>query len=87
MKNLLLSFAATLVLNACSTQTVGRSAYVGEETRGIKALAPAEVDGLLGGKGLGFARSAELNGYPGPAHVLELSDELALSAEQISETR
>ena len=31
---------------------------------------------------MGLALAAELNGYPGPAHVLELSEKLALSAAQ-----
>jgi len=35
---------------------------------------------------MGFARSAELNGYPGPAHVLELAADLVLSPEQVART-
>jgi Spy/CpxP family protein refolding chaperone len=31
---------------------------------------------------MGLALAAELNGYPGPLHVLELADQLGLSAEQ-----
>ena len=31
---------------------------------------------------MGFARAAELNGYPGPLHVLELAEDLDLSAAQ-----
>ena len=50
--------------------------------RDIKALAPAEVEALLLGEGMGFALAAELNGYPGPKHVLELADSLALTAPQ-----
>jgi Spy/CpxP family protein refolding chaperone len=49
---------------------------------GARALAPTEIDDLLAGRGAGMAMSAELHGYPGPAHVLELADQLALSAEQ-----
>lgn len=62
------------------------SPYAGEEARAIKSLSEAEIDGLLSGKGMGYAKAAELNGYPGPAHVLELSEELSLSADQRSET-
>jgi hypothetical protein len=58
------------------------SPYAGEERRDIKALSAQEVQALLGGRGMGFAKAAELNGYPGPAHVLELGGELSLSAEQ-----
>ena len=63
------------------------SPYAGQETRAIKALSPQEIESLLGGKGMGFAKSAELNGYPGPAHVLELGDALALTPEQWESTR
>lgn len=41
-----------------------------------------EVDDLLNGRGAGFARTAELNGYAGPRHVLDMGDHLTLSAEQ-----
>lgn len=56
--------------------------YAGQEQRAIKALAPEEVDGYLAGRGLGLAKAAELNGYPGPMHVLELADRLQLSSQQ-----
>lgn len=60
------------------------SPYAGQEAREIKALAPERVAGLLSGDGVGYAKAAELNGIPGPRHVLDLSDELALTAEQRS---
>jgi uncharacterized membrane protein len=63
------------------------SAYAGQEQRDIKALSPQEVRSLLEGRGMGFAKSAELNGYPGPAHVLELAGELALNDIQRRRTR
>ena len=31
---------------------------------------------------MGLALPSEMNGYPGPVHVLELADQLQLSAEQ-----
>jgi Spy/CpxP family protein refolding chaperone len=39
---------------------------------------------LRAGRGMGLALAAELNGYPGPAHVLELADRLGLTPEQRS---
>ena len=36
---------------------------------------------------MGFAKAAELNGHPGPAHVLAMADQLQLSPEQLSQTR
>ena len=53
----------------------------------IKSLSQQEVGALLSGAGSGFARAAELNGYPGPMHVLDLADRLALSAEQRAATQ
>ena len=52
------------------------------ETRPIKALSDQQVADLKAGRGMGLALAAELNGYPGPAHVLELSDKLGLTVEQ-----
>ncbi len=66
--------------------TFAASPYVGEQLRSIKALSDQEVGDYLTGKGMGFAKAAELNGYPGPAHVLELADELALSPLQKAST-
>jgi Spy/CpxP family protein refolding chaperone len=62
------------------------SPYVGEQTRSLKALSEQEVAEYLTGKGMGLAKAAELNGYPGPAHVLELADQLALSPTQKDRT-
>lgn len=41
-----------------------------------------EAAGLAEGRGLGMARPAETNRYPGPLHVLELADALGLDAAQ-----
>lgn len=60
----------------------GHSPYAGMENRTIKALSQEDVDGLLAGEGLGFALAAELNGLPGPKHVLELQEGLGLSPAQ-----
>lgn len=58
------------------------SPYAGEESRGIKAISERRLAGYLSGAGMGFAKAAELNHYPGPKHVLELAGELQLSGEQ-----
>ena len=60
--------------------------YAGLETREIKSLSADEFKGLKEGKGLGYALSAELNGYPGPRHVLELAEKLKLTPEQKTQT-
>jgi Spy/CpxP family protein refolding chaperone len=56
--------------------------YAGLQSRDIKALSPEEERGLLEGQGMRLALAAELNGYPGPAHVLEHADSLQLRPEQ-----
>ena len=63
------------------------SPYAGEQLRGIKALSERDIAELQSGHGMGLAKSAELNGYPGPAHVLELAGPLALTAEQREATK
>jgi hypothetical protein len=61
--------------------------YAGMQTRAIKALSEQQVGDLRAGRGMGLAFAAELNGYPGPAHVLELAGKLGLSPEQQSEVQ
>jgi hypothetical protein len=56
--------------------------YSGEQQREIKALSAEEVKQYLSGAGMGYAKAAELNRFPGPGHVLELADKLGLTAEQ-----
>jgi Spy/CpxP family protein refolding chaperone len=56
--------------------------YAGQQARSIKALSAAQTADLLAGKGMEQAKAAELNGYPGPMHVLELAGPLALSTAQ-----
>ncbi len=58
------------------------ASYAGQEQREIKALSPEEIKDYLAGKGMGLAKAAELNCYPGPAHVLELAEKLQLDAQQ-----
>jgi len=41
----------------------------------------------LNGEGMGFARQAELNHYPGPRHVLDNANKLQLSSDQLSKTQ
>ena len=60
----------------------GSSPYAGEEGRAIKALSSDDIAALRNGEGMGMAKAAELNGYPGPAHVLALADQLKLAPPQ-----
>jgi Spy/CpxP family protein refolding chaperone len=61
--------------------------YAGMQTRSVKALSEQQVADLQTGRGIGLALAAELNGYPGPSHVLELADKLNLSADQRTSVR
>ena len=58
------------------------SPYAGMASRTIKALSDEQIRQYTEGAGMGFAIAAELNGYPGPKHILELADALKLTAEQ-----
>lgn len=58
------------------------SPYAGMQVREIKSLSEDDLSQLRRGAGWRLALPAELNGMPGPAHVLELKDELSLTAEQ-----
>jgi Spy/CpxP family protein refolding chaperone len=56
--------------------------YAGQQAREVASLSAQELDDLVAGRGMGLAKSAELNGHPGPAHVLELAEQLRLTPEQ-----
>lgn len=63
----------------------GHSSYAGQEKRAIKSLSADDIAELQRGGGWGLAKAAELNGVPGPLHLLELKDQIPLSAAQIKE--
>jgi hypothetical protein len=73
-----------LLLGGAVLAAAAPSPYSGHQTREIKALSSNDIADLVAGRGMGLAKAGELNGYPGPAHVLELSDQLGLTAEQRS---
>ncbi len=58
------------------------SPYTGLEQRPIKALSAKEVAAYAEGAGMSLALPAELNGYPGPRHVLDNAGALGLSQGQ-----
>lgn len=80
-----LTIAAALILTA--TAATAQEPYAGMQNRPIKALSEQQVADLGAGRGMGLALAAELNGYPGPSHVLELADKLELSADQRTRIR
>ena len=78
-----------LVMTAVSSVAFGQGhhPYAGLEQRAVKALSEQQIADLKAGRGMGLALPAELNGYPGPSHVLENADALGLSAEQREHTK
>jgi hypothetical protein len=85
VKTLVLGVIMSVVAVAAAAHT--ESPYVGQETRDIKALSPQDIDAYLHGRGLGYTKADELNRYPGSRHVLDLANELALTPEQMRQTR
>ena len=64
-------------------EPVYTSKYAGQEHRTIKSLSEQDIEELKSGAGWGLAKAAELNGVPGPAHLLEMKDEIQLTSDQI----
>lgn len=59
--------------------------YAGQQNRAITSLSADDQKALANGEGWGLAKPAELNGAPGPAHLLELADKIGLSTEQVQQ--
>ena len=85
-KFMLLRIVVLLMLLAMGASAEHESQNINQERRPIKALSAENIQGLESGAGMGLAKAAELNHYPGPRHVLDLSAELELSPEQINQS-
>lgn len=83
LKRLVIASICLLPLSAAAQV----SSHAGQEDWAIKALSPQEVDDLLSGRGMGVAKVAELNGFPGPAHALDLAADLGLGPDQVAVLR
>lgn len=75
-----------MVVTIAAPPALATSPYDGLEGREIKALDGERIEDLRAGRGMGLALAAELNGYPGPRHVLEHAGALGLSDDQRAET-
>jgi Spy/CpxP family protein refolding chaperone len=83
MSRVLIVIAASLLAaGTAHAQHAAASPYAGLETRPVKALTDQQIADIRAGRGMSLALPAELNGYPGPIHVLELGDQLGLTGEQ-----
>lgn len=87
----LLAFFAVAGFSSCGEShapsaghdhTPGGQPYAGFEKREIKAFSPEELKNLRAGNGMGYALAAELNGFPGPKHILEHEAAINLTGEQ-----
>jgi Spy/CpxP family protein refolding chaperone len=86
-----IAFALALIAlplpNAALTQHAPSQPYAGLRARPAEALSQEQIADLRAGRGMGLALAAELNGYPGPLHVLEQAEALGLSPAQRERTR
>lgn len=78
------ALAVLLLVPAGAALAQHAQPYAGQESRTIKALSDKETADLLAGRGMGLAKAAELNSFPGPLHALDLRDALALDAAQVA---
>ncbi|MGH2568131.1 MAG: Spy/CpxP family protein refolding chaperone [Bacteroidota bacterium] len=79
----IISLVGGIIMNCFAQQLP----YVEEPIRPIRSLSEKEIEDYLAGAGMGLAKAAELNHYPGPRHVLDLAAELQLTVDQISKTQ
>lgn len=85
---LLLLLALCLPASTLAQHNHGvRTPYAGMQNRAIKSLSDNDIDELRRGGGWGLALAAELNGMPGPAHLLELKDQIPLTPDQVAKTQ
>lgn len=84
MKSLFfVSLAVLLPLPAVAGEGHDHSSpYAGQQRREIKSLSSEDLAKLEKGEGWGLAKAAELNGIPGPSHVLKMKRELGLTSDQ-----
>ena len=94
MENVLKVNALRLVLFMCIPFLTlaqhshgGQTPYAGMQNRAIKSLSDNDINELRRGGGWGLALAAELNGMPGPSHLLELKDEIPLASDQVNKTQ
>lgn len=74
-----------IVLAGCfdrANEELPRGSYPELQESEVRGLTPEQIEGLRNGDGMGYALPAELNGYPGPKHVLEFADDLGLNESQ-----
>ncbi len=76
--------AAQEVHHDCPQMTGSNHAHAAMNKSGVSDEQRSQY---LNGEGMGLAKAAELNHYPGPRHVLDIADKLGLSPDQLTATR
>jgi hypothetical protein len=88
LKTLLLTLTISIPLSISAQHNHGaQTPYAGMQNRAIKSLSENDIKELRRGGGWGLALAAELNGMPGPAHMLELKEQIALNQDQVTKTQ
>jgi hypothetical protein len=85
MNHFAILFSALLAL--AGTAQAQHAGHSGKHHHTMKAMSADEAGQYAAGAGMGYAKAAELNHYPGPMHVLELAAKLELTPEQHSATK
>lgn len=77
------------VAMSVAAQPALTSPYQDELSSEMRGLTTKEIEDLREGRGMGLARAAELNGYPGPRHVLDAVEtgQFHLNQEQLTAVR
>jgi hypothetical protein len=78
---------ATIAIALLTGSAMAQQPYGRLQERSIKTLSDQQIADLNAGRGMGFALAAELNGYPGPLHAIELASDLHLSPEQVAKLK
>ena len=88
LRTWLLTLAISIPLSISAQHNHGvQTPYAGMQNRAIKSLSDNDIKELRRGGGWGLALAAELNGMPGPAHMLELKEQIALNQYQVTKTQ
>jgi len=94
--NLALGLVLLGITTACNSQNTASAEPAATPTPSpYRELLDGEIRGIddktieeyLTGKGMGLALPAELNGYPGPRHVIDLADDLELTPAQSTQVQ
>ena len=83
-----LALFVSLPLSTMAKHSVGaQTPYAGMQNRAVKSLSDNDINELERGGGWGLALAAELNGMPGPAHLLELKEKIPLGSDQVAKVQ